>query len=60
VRRVGAATRPEANIANVANVGPVKQLRNVHNRADHEAGKVSNWSINGNLRKWDFPLMLLP
>ena len=28
------------------------------NSADHEPGNVSNWSINGNLRKWDFPLML--
>jgi hypothetical protein len=60
VRRVGAATSPEHNAAKVANVGAVKQPRNVANRADHEPGNVSNWSINGNLRKWDFPLMLLP
>jgi hypothetical protein len=54
VCRAGHATIPDISVTNVRKVGAVKHDRNVHRRAAHEPGNISNWSINENLRKRDF------
>ena len=54
VCRAGHATIPDINVTNVRKVGAVKHDRNVHRRAAHEPGKISNWSINETFAKGTF------